>query len=206
MAANAAEQWDGIYSTTASDRLSWYQPHAAVSMELIAASGLAKASRVADVGAGTSRLADDLVASGYTSVVLVDVSSAALELTRQRLSGQPAVEYLIGDVAHVDIGMVDLWHDRALFHFLLGGNDRARYVDSMFRHIRPGGYAVIAAFAEDGPESCSGFPTMRYSAEELAASFVPEFVLRATRREIHTKPAGGQQSFNYVLLERRAGK
>ena len=91
-----------------------------------------------------------------------------------------------------------------MFHFLLDPNDRARYVDSMFRHIRPGGYAVLAVFAEDGPESCSGLPTMRYSVEELAAALAPEFQLVHARRVIHTTPAGGEQAFNYALMRRQA--
>lgn len=205
MTLSATQHWDGIYSTIAPDRLSWYQPKAAVAVDLIASSGLDKSCRIADVGAGASRLVDDLVARGYSSVVLVDLSAAALELTRQRLSGSgPGVEYVVGDIFAADIGQVDLWHDRALFHFLTDPNDRARYVDAMFRHVRPGGYAVISTFAEDGPESCSGLPTQRYPVEELAACFAPRFSLIAARREIHTKPAGGEQPFNYALLQTRS--
>lgn len=205
MVLGAAQHWDGIYATVAPDRLSWFQPTAGVSIDLISSSGLDKGCRIADVGAGASRLADDLVAGGYTSVILVDISAAALELTRHRLSGSGAeVEYVVGDIFAADLGPVDLWHDRALFHFLTDPNDRARYVDAMFRHVRPGGYAVLSTFAEDGPESCSGLPALRYSVEELAACFAPRFSLVTSRREIHTKPAGGDQPFNYALMQRRS--
>ena len=176
-----------------------------MSIDLISSSGLDKSGRIADVGAGASTLADDLVTRGYTSVVLVDISAAALELTSQRLAGSGAgVEYVVGDIFAADVGLVDLWHDRALFHFLTDPNDRARYVDAMFRHVRPGGYAVVATFAEDGPESCSGLPTLRYPVEELAACFAPRFSLVTSRREVHTKPAGGDQPFNYALMQRRS--
>ena len=196
------EHWDDIYSTRPMDGLSWYQERADVSLELVAASGVARDGRIMDVGAGASRLADGLLADGYTSLVLVDISAAALDLTRSRLPESSGVELVVGDINRVDVGPVALWHDRATYHFLLEPNDQARYAAALIRHVMPGGHCIIATFAEDGPEICSGYPTRRYAADELASHFSPVFSLQAARREVHHTPDGREQPFNYVLMSR----
>ena len=196
------EHWDSVFEAGTPDRVSWHQSEPAVSLELIAEAALPPAGRIVDVGAGTSHLASRLLERGQQSVALVDISPRALEIAGRNLANLERVELIAGDVAAVDIGPVDLWHDRAMFHFLIEPNDRARYVSAVFRAVRPGGYAVIATFAEDGPESCSGLPTARYAVEQLAAAFEPVFTMQASRREVHRTPDGREQPFNYVLLVR----
>jgi ubiquinone/menaquinone biosynthesis C-methylase UbiE len=197
-----AEHWDDIYSTKPSESVSWYQEHSTVSLDLINRAGLGSRGRFVDVGAGASRLVDELLSLGLASAVLVDISQSALAVTRQRLGGIAPVEYIAGDVLELDSGPVDLWHDRALFHFLGDPTERKAYVEVASRHVVAGGHAVVAAFAEDGPEYCSGLPTQRYSDAELAAQFAPSFSLVTSRREVHVTPDGREQSFIYVLLQK----
>ena len=162
-------------------------------------------ARIIDVGAGSSTLVDELLDRGFGDISLVDVSGAALAATRARLGEPSGVEYLVGDALSLDTEPVDLWHDRAAFHFLVDSGDKSRYAAVMARHVRPGGYAVLATFAADGPEQCSGLPVSRYSPEALERLFTPEFRLVAARRDIHTTPSGAEQPFTWVLL-RRAGE
>lgn len=202
-----ADHWDGIYSTKPAESVGWYQEHATLSLDLIDRAGLDSRGRMVDVGAGASRLVDHVLTSlNPASIVLADISPRALAVTRQRLGDAATVEYVVGDVLELDIGPVDLWHDRALFHFLGDPADREAYVAVASRHVVPGGHAVVAAFAEDGPEYCSGLPTERYSAGQLAAQFAPRFSPVTSRREMHHTPDGRAQSFIYVLLQKAANE
>lgn len=199
---SAADHWDGIYGSKDASTLSWYQDVPATSLHLISAAGLGPDDRVIDVGAGASVLADSLVRMGYSSVVLTDISMAALALTRQRIAD--AVDYVVSDVLDLDLGPALLWHDRAVFHFLTHPAEQRRYAAVMARHVSPGGYAIVATFALDGGEMCSGLPVTRYSSETLAQSFEPEFSLVESCREKHTTPDGSIQPFTFVLLRRNS--
>ena len=200
MGSTLAKHWDEVYTTKSSFGVSWYQPTPTMSLRLIAMAAPESDDPIVDVGAGASFLADELVRLGHTSVVLADISSGGLSLARQRLGD--SVAYVVGDVADLDVGPVALWHDRAVFHFLTDPDERDRYRAAMERHVRARGHAVIATFAADGPESCSGLPTQRYSPEALAAAFSPAFELVESGREIHHTPSGSAQPFTYVLLRR----
>ena len=155
-----------------------------------------------DVGGGDSRLVDHLIARGLRCVTVVDISRAALERAKQRLTDAP-VTWIEADVAGQWSAVpVDFWHDRAVFHFLTDAADRARYVEQLRRMLKPGGQAIIATFALDGPEQCSGLPVVRYSGETLVRELGPEFRLVQTIAETHRTPTGGAQAFLYNRFSR----
>jgi SAM-dependent methyltransferase len=199
------QHWQKVYQTKAPDAVSWYRPHLDVSLELLERAGLSAESRLIDVGGGASTLVDDLLARGLRRVTVLDVSAEALVIARRRLGEQGReVEWLAADVlqAALPAGGFDLWHDRAVFHFLTDPADAARYAEQASLAVASGGHAVIGGFAPDGPEKCSGLPVARRSAEDIAAILGPAFHLVEHRAEVHATPAGALQSFAYALLER----
>ena len=152
-----------------------------------------------DVGGGDSRLADGLVARGVTCITVLDVSGAALARTRARLGARSGlVNWIAADVTSDWIApAADIWHDRAVFHFLTEADERRRYRDRMRRAVKPGGSAIIATFADDGPQRCSGLPVVRYSPDALSAELGEDVELRESVREEHRTPSGGIQQFVY---------
>jgi SAM-dependent methyltransferase len=201
---NRKAHWDRVYATKASDAVSWFQPEPATSLCLFDAAGVTPESCVIDIGGGDSRLVDRLVERGLSCVFVLDVSAAALARARMRLGAQgERVMWIEADVAgEWDEPTVDIWHDRAVFHFLTDAEDRRRYVAHMRRAVRPGGAVVIATFALDGPDRCSGLPVMRYSPETLSTEIGREFRLSESLHEQHHTPSGAVQSFCYALFTR----
>jgi ubiquinone/menaquinone biosynthesis C-methylase UbiE len=199
------EHWDRVFGRKQATEVTWYQPQLQTSLALLERAGAGPGSRIIDVGCGTSTLVDDLLQRGFEALTVLDVSPVALEATRQRLGHRAAdVGWLQGDVTEVALPEAgfDLWHDRAVFHFLTDPPDRRRYVAAMERALPPGAHAIIATFAEDGPQRCSGLETMRYGADELAAELGPGFSPLHTQKEIHSTPRGGEQLFRYCLVRR----
>jgi SAM-dependent methyltransferase len=198
---SAAEHWEAVYQK-ADEQLSWTQAQPRTSLELIREA--LPAGSVIDVGGGSSPLVGMLLESGYTVAVL-DISSAALERSRQRLGARAgAVRWITADVtAAPELGTFDLWHDRAVFHFLMEAEQRAAYIALLRRTIPAGGSAIIATFDLDGPERCSGLPVRRYDAASLARELGTGFELIRSLREMHTTPWGAKQSFQYSLFRRR---
>ncbi len=198
----AARHWDDVYRVKATDQVSWFQRDPEVSLRLLSTT----AGSVVDVGAGASTLADRLLGAGRTDLTLLDVSSAALEVTRARLG--PAakdVTFVTADVLTWEPARTfDCWHDRAVFHFLVDGDDRAEYVSHTARLVAPGGTLVLGTFAADGPTSCSGLPTARYDPAELASVFANHFIPVHSENEVHRTPSGAQQHFTWVVLTRLA--
>ncbi|MBL0029813.1 MAG: class I SAM-dependent methyltransferase [Rhodanobacteraceae bacterium] len=199
--------WQQVYATKATDAVSWYRPHLDRSLAFIDALGLDRDAPILDVGAGASTLVDDLLARGFRELTLNDLADTALALARQRLASSPLalnVRYRVGDITTLDLpdAHVALWHDRAVFHFLTEPAQRAAYVAQAAHTLRPGGHLLIATFAADGPERCSGLPVQRYDADTLAAEFAPHFTRIGDAREQHPTPFGTTQSFQYVLLQR----
>lgn len=198
--------WDEVYARKAAEAVSWYQPHATTSLALIRASGLAREAPILDVGGGASTLVDDLLAEGYRALSVLDLSAAALAQARSRLGAAAArVAWIEADVTRATLPAqgVALWHDRAVFHFLVEPAERAAYRQQLEHALRPGGHLIVATFAADGPTQCSGLPVVRYSAATLAASLGPQFELLATRDETHLTPFGTQQHFVYCHWRRR---
>jgi SAM-dependent methyltransferase len=163
----------------------------------------APSDHVAIVGAGTSALAGDLLAHGFGHIEAVDIAPAAVQRLLQRFGHDPRLHARVADVRTVRFDEpVDVWHDRATLHFLTGADDRAAYVDAAARAVRPGGSLVIATFAPDGPEQCSGLPVVRYDAPALAALFAGWFDLVESFVQTHATPWGSEQSFVHALLRR----
>lgn len=192
--------WENVYTAKTPDSVSWFQPHAAKSLNLIRSLCIDKSANIIDVGGGASTLVDDLLNEGYAHLSVLDLSAAALSIARSRL-GEAAsqVKWLQADVTQLEIEThsVDVWHDRAVFHFLTTQMDRDRYVASVLKAVKPGGYVIVATFAEDGPEQCSGLPVRRYAANQLHSQFGAPFELLGHEKETHKTPFGTEQSFIY---------
>jgi ubiquinone/menaquinone biosynthesis C-methylase UbiE len=201
----AKDHWEKVYSTKATDAVSWFQPHADLSLGLIKATGVTQNAAIIDVGGGASTLIDDLVAEGFTDLSVLDLSGAALDTARGRL-GRHAdkVCWIEADItqAVLQAHRFDIWHDRAVFHFLTDPADRAKYVETVLRSVKPGGHVIVATFAEDGPLQCSGLPVMRYHPEELHDQFGEAFVLLKHQKEAHHTPSGTTQQFVYCYCRR----
>jgi SAM-dependent methyltransferase len=194
------DHWETIYSARAPDAVSWYQPHAEMSLRLIRGSGIGYSAPIIDVGGGASTLVDDLLGAGYTNVTVLDLSAAALTAARHRLgAAAEKVRWIEGDVTALSLpaGAYALWHDRAVFHFLTAPEARAAYVASVLRSVQPGGHVIVATFAEDGPTQCSGLPVVRYGADSLHAEFGEPFTLLRHEKESHHTPHGTVQQFIY---------
>lgn len=181
--------------------MSWYETTPEQSLKLITAAELSADSPIVDVGAGASRLVDQLQAAGYQDLTAVDVTPAGLAVSRARLGDRAeSVAWITADVRDWEPQRrYQLWHDRAVFHFLTGEDDRRRYRQVLRAALAPGGRVVIGTFAADGPVQCSGLPTARYDAAELAAQFPGFTVLRQLRTE-HWTPNGQVQPFTWLLL------
>jgi SAM-dependent methyltransferase len=198
--------WQGVYTSKGEAEVSWFQESPAISLELIELAGVSPATAIIDVGGGTSRLVDTLVDRGFQAVSVLDVSAAALETAKVRLGARGnRVEWIIADITTWQpTRLYEFWHDRAAFHFLTDERDRAAYVACLSKALTPGGYAMIATFAPDGPERCSGLPVMRYDAQGLAAVLGGAFTLATSRRHEHTTPWGATQRFQFSLFRRTA--
>ena len=199
--------WDGVYTTKRPEGVSWFQPHLDLSLQLLERAGLSRSTRIIDIGSGASTLVDDLLARDVQAVTAVDISAAALQLTRDRLRERAdSVRWIVGDVTQLDLPSlsIDIWHDRATLHFLTEPRDAQKYVQVATRVVTPCGHAVIGGFASDGPEQCSLLPVVRRDPEQIAELFAKEFVLVEARRESHITPGGSVQRFAYALLRKRA--
>lgn len=199
------EHWENVYSTRQTDAVSWFQPHADLSLDLIKATGMGREAGIIDVGGGASTLVDDLVADGYTDLAVLDLSEAALDAARKRLGPQAErVEWIVADITKAALGeqRYDIWHDRAVFHFLTDPADRAAYVQAVLRSVKPGGHVIVATFAEDGPLQCSGLPVVRYRPGELHDQFGAAFTLLKHQKEAHSTPSGAMQQFIYCYCRR----
>lgn len=199
--------WETVYSTRSADAVSWYQLHAERSLAMIRSTGVPHSGAIIDVGGGASTLVDDLVAEGYQNLTVVDLSATALKVARQRLGNRAEmVDWREGDIttAVLPDHHFDIWHDRAVFHFLTEEQDRRAYVANVMRAVKPLGHIIVATFAADGPSKCSGLPVARYSAEQLHAEFGASFALVRWEHESHHTPAGAIQKFVYCYCRRAA--
>ncbi|MEO8661049.1 MAG: class I SAM-dependent methyltransferase [Bryobacteraceae bacterium] len=201
---NSELHWEGIYRTKAPDAVSWYRPHLDRSLGLIERAAEGRSARIVDVGAGESTLVDDLVARGYEHISVLDISPTALEVTKQRLGIAAArVNLVCADVMRSPFPRhcFDIWHDRAVFHFLTSPQDRAAYVQSVRRNVRPGGHVIVSTFGPEGPTRCSGLEVMRYDAGALHGQFGSSFRLVDSAKEVHYTPWGTGQQFTYCYCK-----
>jgi SAM-dependent methyltransferase len=196
------EHWEQVYRTRTPEQVSWYQPEARTSLELIRRVA-PRPVAVLDVGGGASRLVDGLLGSGFRDVTVLDVAADALAASRIRLGDRAGdVHWMTADIldAELPAAAYDIWHDRAVFHFLTDAADRARYVAQVRHALKPGGHLVMATFALDGPPRCSGLDVVRYSGGLLRQELGPGFNLLDSVREAHRTPSGAIQRFQYSLL------
>lgn len=197
---NPRDHWENVYQTKQPDAVSWFQEHATRSLEIIQSIDASRDAHIIDVGGGASTLVDDLLSDGFEHVSVLDLSASALEVARKRLgkTGDQVV-WIAGDIRNVNLPehAFEIWHDRAVFHFLTEPADRADYVRQVMRAVKPGGHVIVATFAPDGPEQCSGLPVVRYSPEQLHGEFGPAFELLEKASEEHKTPWGTMQHFVY---------
>ncbi len=197
--------WDKVYHDRRPEEVGWYQAIPERSLALIEATGLGLDARILDVGGGASRLVDALLERGYRQLSVLDISAPALKYVQARLGPQAGkIEWVEADATDFTLTHeVDIWHDRAVFHFLTEAADRAAYVNQLDRYLAPQGQAILAAFAPDGPDRCSNLPVVRYSAEALAETLGAKFRLIETSAEQHLTPSGTRQPFLYHRFRRR---
>ncbi|HEX6968474.1 MAG TPA: class I SAM-dependent methyltransferase [Micromonosporaceae bacterium] len=195
------QHWDAVYGRVDTTQVSWYQREPRISLDLIRASGVGALDPIVDVGGGASALVDRLLEAGHRDVTVLDVSARALAASRRRLDERAdQVTWVIADLLDWQPERrYRLWHDRAVFHFLTSPDDQARYLSVVESALRSDGYLIIGTFAADGPQTCSGLPTARYTPDDLAERF-PGFTMRLHHREEHQTPGGAIQPFTWVLL------
>jgi SAM-dependent methyltransferase len=202
MHMNQEKHWDRIYRAKAPTEVSWYQPGAGLSLELIRRVAPQLDDPVLDVGGGASTLVDGLLASGYRDVMVMDLAAGALERAQDRLGERAGrARWIVADVLEASLPAAScaVWHDRAVFHFLTDARDRARYVSQVQRVVRPGGHVIVASFGPEGPARCSGLEVVRYSPDGLHAEFGSAFRLLESTKEDHRTPGGAVQPFVYCL-------
>jgi ubiquinone/menaquinone biosynthesis C-methylase UbiE len=197
---NAQTHWERIYTEKAPDAVSWFRPHLERSLALIEQHAPDRPSSIIDVGGGESTLVDDLLARGYENITVLDISQAAIDANRKRLgTASERVNWLVADISKVELesSVYDVWHDRAVFHFLTSASDRAAYVRQVARAVKRGGHVIVSTFGPEGPVKCSGLDVVRYDAESLHREFGVHFRLLESSKELHNTPFGTIQQFIY---------
>ena len=202
---DAQTHWELVYGTKAAGEVSWFCPHLETSLALIERLAPDHSAAIVDVGGGAATLVDDLLSLGYRNLAVLDISRTALAVTRERLGPTaPEVKWLVADItqASLEPDSCDLWHDRAVFHFLTWPSQRMNYVEKAASSIKSGGHLLLSAFGPDGPSKCSGLDVVRYNAEALQIEFGSAFHLLESYTEWHTTPSGGRQQFTCCVLRK----
>jgi SAM-dependent methyltransferase len=196
--------WEGVYTKKGENEVSWFQENPAPSLELIAQVGATAASAIIDIGGGASRLVDNLIDRGFEDVTVLDLSDAALQVVKARLGGRASqVHWIVADATVWEpVKVYDVWHDRAAFHFLTEDCERAAYIAHLEQALKVGGYVIIATFAMDGPERCSGLPVVRYDSVSLGKTLGQAFELVEHRWHDHATPCGLDQLFQFSVFRR----
>jgi len=199
---DAQAHWENIYGTKAPDAVSWYRPHLERSLDLIESAAPVPSASIIDVGGGESTLVDDLLARGYRNITILDISQIAIDVTKKRLgSGSATIHWLVGDITRLNLepSSHDVWHDRAVFHFLTATQERTAYVRQVAKSVKPGGHVIVSTFGPEGPTKCSGLDVVRYDAEALHQEFGVRFKLLGSSTELHHTPFGTTQQFLYCF-------
>ena len=204
---NQKDHWQQVYSSKQTENLGWYKPHLATSLSWIKALNLALEDTLIDVGGGASTLVDDLLEIGYRSITVLDISENATSTARLRLAKKAElVTWLAGDIISFDLPThrYELWHDRAVFHFLTEPGQQSMYRDNLLKALKPGGHLIIGTFAPEAPAMCSGLPVQRYSAEQLESTLGEAFELVHQHNELHVTPGGVEQMYLYCQFRKKA--
>lgn len=200
---NNKEHWEKVYGTHAQDAVSWYAPHLETSLNLICQAAADKDAAIIDIGGGEATLVDDLLSEGYRDISILDISQHAIDVARDRI-GENAnkVHWYCADITQATLpqNYFDIWHDRAVFHFLTADAQRVRYVEHVMRSVKHGGHVIMATFGPEGPEQCSGLDVVRYDAEHLHGQFGKAFKLINSSTETHQTPIGTTQQFLYCFF------
>ncbi len=199
------EHWENVYATKSQDQMSWYHDHLDNSLELIIQTSVGKDPAIIDVGGGSSTLVDDLLDRGFADVSVLDISGAAIAKSKERLGASAqVVNWIVSDITEADLpdDRFDVWHDRAVFHFLTYPDDRRKYVDLVMRALKPNGHLIVAAFGLEGPQKCSGLDVVRYSSETMQGEFGEQFQLIQSLDETHNTPFGTTQEFIYCYFKK----
>lgn len=194
--------WEKIYTKKAADAVSWYRPHLETSLAFIERAATEHSASIVDVGGGESTLVDDLLARGYYNLTILDISHTAIDVTKKRLGpASEHVRWLVADVikTKLESSAYDVWHDRAVFHFLTAMDERIAYVRQVANAVKPGGHIIVSTFGPEGPTKCSSLDVMRYDAESLHNEFGVRFHLLESSKELHRTPFGTIQQFLYCL-------
>jgi SAM-dependent methyltransferase len=199
------EHWEAVYRTKGETDVSWFQEDPRLSLELITSVPPARGGRIIDVGGGASVLVDRLLDLPFKEITVLDISDTALGKARARLGERAKrVRWVVADVTEAaDLGTFDVWHDRAVFHFLTDAADRVKYIELARQTVPEGGHLIIASFADDGPQRCSDLDVCRYNAETMRAELGEGFSFVRGARETHTTPRGSSQAFFYGVFKRR---
>lgn len=201
---DAKTHWENVYTTKRPEGVSWYRSHLETSLALVERAAPSHETSIIDIGAGESTLVDDLLARGYENVTVLDVSPTALEVTKKRLGLlAERVHWIAADITQVQLESLayDVWHDRAVFHFLTSIEQRAAYVRNVAKAVNPGGHVIVSTFGPEGPTKCSGLDVMRYDAESLHNEFGKRFRLEESLKELHHTPFGTTQQFLYCYCK-----
>jgi 2-polyprenyl-3-methyl-5-hydroxy-6-metoxy-1,4-benzoquinol methylase len=201
---DAKTHWEKVYTTKEPETVSWYRAHLETSVALIERAAHSRSASIIDIGAGESTLVDDLLARGYENITVLDISQTALDVTKKRLG--PLAEqtkWIVADITQVALEPLayDVWHDRAVFHFLTSTDQRAAYVRNVARSVRPGGHVIVSTFGPEGPTKCSGLEVVRYDANSLHNEFGVRFRLVESSNELHSTPFGATQQFLYCYCK-----
>ncbi len=202
---NRRSHWENVYTTKGHDQVSWFREHLDTSLRMIVGTGVEKDAAIIDIGGGASTLVDDLLDHGFADVSVLDISSTAIATSKKRLGRRSSdVEWLVADITEVDLPAVhfDVWHDRAVFHFLTDPDDLRRYVELVNRSVKPGGHIIIASFGPNGPLKCSGLDVVRYSPVSMHDEFGDKFQLVSSVDETHDTPFGTTQEFIYCYCRK----
>lgn len=197
---NAKSHWETVYGKKSANEVSWYRPHLERSLGLITRAAPDVSASIIDVGGGESTLVDDLLARDYRNITILDISQTAIDVTRKRLGEAAArVQWLVADITHAHLPRLayDVWHDRAVFHFLTTSEQRVAYVRNVAHAVKPGGHVIVSTFGPEGPTKCSGLHVVRYDADRLHEEFGARFQLVESATELHATPFGTTQQFLY---------
>lgn len=203
---NQKEHWEKVYQSKSPNEVSWYKPHLDLSLDLILKFAVSKDAKIIDVGGGTSTLAEDLLLRGYTNLTVLDISSEALRKSKERSSKKAdEITWIEADILKFDFpqSSFDLWHDRAVFHFLTKPDERKKYIKALAGSLKPGGFLIVASFSLEGPVKCSGLDVMRYSPETLGRELGNDFLFLESINERHQTPFGTRQNFIYCIFKKR---
>jgi ubiquinone/menaquinone biosynthesis C-methylase UbiE len=204
MSFNVKHHWENVYQGKKPAEVSWYQTDPIISLEMIALTGIGHAGKIIDVGGGASILVDKLLDKGFQNPTILDISFKALDHAKGRLGKRAgSVNWVEADILQAELPYIyDLWHDRAVFHFLTSLEDRKKYIKMMEKAVRPGGHVIIATFALEGPLKCSGLQVERYSPEKLQHELGDQFLLVKNVEEVHITPLQTKQKFIYCYFRK----